>query len=127
MLRTNSKKARENIRQFIRDNAGIWYLEECAPGFDLSTDNGLFNAIWHCCETEKFYRHYKSHSEQFEDWAQGLPSALSFDDVFLRPVVPVLARILEETEAEASRYSEDQAEKLIVSLIFREIIQEARA
>ena len=127
MLKTNSKKARENVKQFIRDNAGIWYLEECAQGFDLSTDKGLFSAIWHCCETEKFYQHYKSLSEQFADWCAGLPSALCCNDVFLRPVVPVVARILEETPAEAARFSEDDAEKLMISLMFREIIQEVRA
>lgn len=127
MLRTNSKKVRENIRQYIRDNAGIWYLEECAPGYDLTTDSGIFRAIWYCCCREKFYQRYNSNFDQFADWCAGLPSALSCEEIFLRPVVPVVANILEETDAEASRYTEDRAERLMLQLIFREIEREAIA
>ena len=118
-LKTNSKKARENIRQWILDNLGSDYeagtFQEAAK---------IINEHFYA-EMIKHDNRYKagrvSRFELFKDWTSGLPGALCCDDIYLRPVVPVLARILEETEAEASKYSEDQAEAKLVALIYREL------
>ena len=119
MLRTNSKKARENIRQWILENLGSDYeagtFQEAAK---------IINEHFYA-EMIKHDNRYKagrvSRFELFKDWTSGLPGALCCDDIYLRPVVPVLARILEETEAEASKYSEDEAEAKLVALIYREL------
>ena len=118
-LKTNSKKARENIRQWILDNLGSDYeagtFQEAAK---------IINEHFYA-EMIKHDNRYKagrvSRFELFKDWTSGLPGALCCDDIYLRPVVPVLARILEETEAEASKYSEDEAEAKLVALIYREL------
>ena len=119
MLRTNSKKARENIRQWILENLGSDYeagtFQEAAK---------IINEHFYA-EMIKHDNRYKagrvSRFELFKDWTSGLPGALCCDDIYLRPVVPVLALILEETEAEASKYSEDQAEAKLIALIYREL------
>ena len=119
MLRTNSKKARENIRQWILENLGSDYeagtFQEAAK---------IINEHFYA-EMIKHDNRYKagrvSRFELFKDWTSGLPGALCCDDIYLRPVVPVLALILEETEAEASKYSEDEAEAKLVALIYREL------
>lgn len=119
MLRTNSKKARENIRQWILDNLGSDYeagtFQEAAK---------IIKEHFYA-EMIRYHNGFKagrvSRFELFKDWTSGLPGALCCDDIYLRPVVPVLARILEETEAEASKYSEDEAEAKLVALIYREL------
>ena len=118
-LKTNSKKARENIRQWVLDNLGSDYeagtFQEAAK---IIKEHFYAEMIKH---DNRYKAGRVSRFELFKDWTSGLPGALCCDDIYLRPVVPVLARILEETEAEASKYSEDEAEAKLVALIYREL------
>lgn len=119
MLKTNSKKARENVKQWILDNLG--------PDYNAGSFNEAARIIKnHFFEEKiKFDCRYAagriSRFDLFEDWTSGLPGALCCDGIYLRPVVPVVAAILEETPEEAARFSESDAEKLMIRLIYREL------
>lgn len=119
MLKTNSKKARENVKKWILDNLG--------PDYNARSFNEAAEIIKAHFYEEKLKNdlRYKagriSHFDLFEDWTSGLPGALCCDDIYLRPVVPVVAAILEETPEEAARFSESDAEKLMIRLIYREL------
>lgn len=68
-----------------------------------------------------------SRNEMFMDWMQGLPTAFPVaDDIFLRSAIDFLGNILEETEEEKARYTEDKAEKLACNLLYRELEKGAR-
>lgn len=134
MLRTNSKKAMENIKKEIMDSyeaANEYYTYE---GREAKTD---FNEI--CADILEAFRIEKlehdcyyiagraSKSEIFMDWMAGLPTAFPVsDDVFLRSAVDFLGNILEETEEEKAKYSDEQAEKLACNLLYRELEKGAR-
>lgn len=134
MLRTNSRKAMENIRKEIMDNyeaANEYYTFE---GREAKTD---FNEI--CADILEAFRVEKlehdcyyiagraSKSEMFMDWMQGLPTAFPVaDDIFLRSAIDFLGNILEETDEEKARYTEDKAEKLACNLLYRELEKGAR-
>lgn len=134
MLRTNSKKAMENIRKEIVNSyeaANEYYTFE---GGEAKTD---FNEI--CADILEAFRIEKlendcyyiagraSKNEMFMDWMQGLPTAFPVaDDIFLRSAIDFLGNILEETEEEKARYTEDKAEKLACSLLYRELEKGAR-
>lgn len=134
MLRTNSKKAMENIRKEIMDSyedANEYYTFE---GREAKTD---FNEI--CADILEAFRIEKlenncyyiagraNGNEMFMDWMQGLPTAFPVsDDIFLRSAIDFLGNILEETEEEKERYTEDKAEKLACNLLYRELEKGAR-
>lgn len=129
MLRTNSKKATENIKKEIMDSyedANEYYTFE---GREAKT---AFNEI--CADILEAFRIKKlendcyyiagraNRNEMFMDWMQGLPSAFPVaEDIFLRSAIDFLGNILEETEEEKERYTEDKAEKLACNLLYREL------
>lgn len=62
----------------------------------------------------------------FAEWCQGLPGALDTARWYCHSAIGYCKKLLEETDEEASRYSETQAEELITNLFFREINKLAR-
>lgn len=121
MLKTNSKKARENVRQYIIDGLSDEYYDEKERGFD-----NVARIIYERFKAEKMFdynlRYYKNNIFKiFEDWCSGLPSILDTCYYYNRSAVDDLGEILEETEEEKSRYSESEAELLLTKLIYREI------
>lgn len=125
MLKTNSKKARENIQQYITDNfTPENYTDEKIEGF-----GDIARFIIDTFRAEKYsmiedYRYYKGiEALAFKDWAQGLPSVLDTCYYYNRSAVEDLAVILEETEAEKSRYTEEAAENTLTALIYRELLR----
>lgn len=134
MLRTNSKKAMENIRKEIVDSyeaANEYYTFESR---EAKTDfNEICADILEAFRIEKLEnnRYYiagrANRNEMFMDWMHGLPTAFPVaDDIFLRSAIDFLGNILEETEEEKARYTEDKAEKLACSLLYRELEKGAR-
>lgn len=120
MLKTNSKKARENIHRYIVDNftPDNYDLE---PSNDFAT---VAKVIYNCFIEEKSGINdwgRASESVIFDDWMQGLPSIFGADYYLHCTALDDLGVILEETEAEKARFTEDDAAKLLSSLIFREI------
>ena len=123
MLKTNSRKTRENIRKYIID------------GFkpEGHTDNppqewqGIAAFILDTFRSEKYntiedYCYYRRDERAaFKDWSAGLPSVLDTCYFYNRSAVDDLGAILEETDEEKARYTEEQAEKTLTALIYREL------
>ena len=129
-LRTNSKQAKANLNKYISQAAD--YLRDCgydqAEEFNLDNDLALSAAIWEVFNSEKYYTidHINkmriSWYEVFKEWAQGLALNL-FDYYYNVSAVNLLGDILEETEAERNKYSEEQAEETLTRLIYRTITE----
>lgn len=122
MLKTNSKKARENVRAYILNNfTPEGYTENPPQDFP-----GVAAFILDTFRSEKpavggYAR--MTESERFTDWAQGLAGVLNTCYYYNRSAVYDLGAILEETAEEKARYSEAQAETLLTSLIYRELVR----
>ena len=127
MLKTNSKKAVENIRQYIIDGFNPEYIDKELQNIDLSINNfkqiaSLIYADFKRAKGYEFKRYrFTPYQQIFEDWAAGLPGIIDTCYYYNRSAVKDLQNILEETDAEASKYTEEQAEKRLTYLIYREI------
>lgn len=121
MLKTNSRKAAENIRKYIAENCTFYNYDVEKP----ETFPEIARLILKTCNEEKFYRVYKSRYEQFKDWCQGLPSFFDTCYYYDRSAVDDLAEILEETKEEASRFTEEKAAEKLTYLIYRELVKGA--
>lgn len=128
MLKTNSKKAAENIRAYIVDNFTPENYTDNPPqewpeiaAFILVT----FRSEKYWCSQDVRYYH-GSDQAAFADWCAGLPSVLDTLYFYNRSAVDDLGAILEETEREKARYTEQQAEQLLTSLIYRELLKGER-
>lgn len=123
MLKTNSKKAVENIRAYIMENFDPSNYTENPP----KTFTEICRFILNTYESEKYYsREYAIQKnipdqEIFREWAAGLPPVLDTCYYYNRSAVADLGKILEETPAEMERYTESQAETLLTNLIYREL------
>ena len=125
MLKTNSKKARENIQQYIIDKfTPENYTDEKIEGFE-----NIARFIIDTFRSEKYsskqdFKYYHNNeAAAFADWCAGLASVLDTCYYYNRSAVDDVAGILEETETEKSRFSEPEAEKLLTALIYRELIR----
>ncbi len=125
MLRTTCKKVLENIRQYILKNTDV-------SGYDYQEPKTFAEAaliIWNEFQSEKQYelcRPRTNIQECFTDWCAGLPDIIDTCYYYNRSAVNDLAKLLDETEAEASRFTETEAERQLTWLIFREISKEVR-
>lgn len=123
MLFTRSKKAVENIRQYIIDHYDPTDYPE-AP--ETGTFPEIARVILDTCQREKQYNHYPSTFAMFQDWCQGLPPIFDTCYYYNRSAIKDLGDILEQTKEERERYTEDQAETVLTKLIFREIEKGAK-
>ena len=120
MLKSNSKKAVENIRVYI-----IERFDPC--GYDFEGNESDFKEvaafIYECFVSEKVKFDKRRMTEQalFFEWCSGLPSILDTCYYYNRSAVDDLAAILEESEVEKAKYTETQAEERLTYLIYREI------
>ena len=124
MLRTNRKKAVENIRGYITDN----FTPESYTDKEFSEFSEIAAFILETFQKEKYsvpedFRYYNGNeAAAFTDWCQGLPSLLDTCYYYNRSAVDDLAAILEQTETEKARYTdESKAETLLTALIYREL------
>lgn len=132
MLKTNSKKAKENIMNYIRTASAEHYISDCGAPEDI-TDNELCGLILDDFRTEwsgelkrNAYRQKPlTYQELFEDWGKGLTAGDLFDFYLGNSAKQVLGDILEETEAERSKYTKEKAEKWLCYLIYREVTNRA--
>ena len=119
MLRTNSKKAIENIRTYIMENFNGENYEVETPETFKETATFIYNTF----ADEYLYEYNRRRNEQevFMEWCQGLPSVIDTCYFYNRSAVEDLGDILEETEEERNKYTEEEAEKCLTYLIYREI------
>jgi hypothetical protein len=126
MLKTNSKKARENIHNYIMDGFSPEGYTDTPP--TEWHDIAVF--IYDTFRSEKWsykedFRYYGGNEwKAFLDWCSGLPSVLDTCYFYNRSAVEDLGNILEETEAERKQYEESTAENLLTMLIYNEIKKE---
>jgi hypothetical protein len=128
MLKTNSKKAAENIRAYIVDGfTPEGYTDNPPQDFPniaaFILDTFRSEKYW-CLQDVRYY--HGSEAAAFADWCAGLPSVLDTCYFYNRSAVDDLGAILEETETEKARYTEQQAEQLLTSLIYRELLKGAK-
>ena len=136
MLRTNSKKAKENIKQYIMDYTDdifqdeIDYCEQNNTELKYKNINNYFERcdyLYNRFLEEKVnnfeLRYHKyNYYAIFEDWSRGLPCNGLFCYWYNREAKKDLMIILEETEEEANKYTEEEAEILLTKLLYREIV-----
>ncbi len=130
-LRTNSKKAIQNVRAYILDN----FNPEGYSAFD-GMDRADFAAAATMIHFEfivekggdlRFKAGRIGEYELFKDWCAGLPGILDTCYYYNRSALKDVQNILEQSDAEAARFTESQAEELLTSLIFREIVRVVKA
>jgi hypothetical protein len=123
MLKTNSKKAIENLRLYIMDHFTPEGYTETPPqewpeiaAFILKT---FRSEKYHLKEDFRYYNN--NECAAFHDWAAGLPSVLDTCYFYNRSAVDDLGVILEETKTVKARFTEQDAEYLLTALIYREL------
>lgn len=123
-LRTNSKKAVENIRKYIIANYCPWDYENAPETDDFRT---IAAVILDTFKAEYRYNlnRYKNMQNAFADWASGLPGILDTCYYYNRSAVDDLGAILNESETEKAKYSESAAADMLTYLIYREITKAA--
>lgn len=125
MLKTNSKQARENLKLYIMDHFTPEGYTETPP----QTWPEIAAFILETFRSEKYSRpedrrYYKNNEgAAFADWAAGLPSLLDTCYYYNRSAVDDLGVILEETETEKARFTDQDAEYLLTALIYRELLK----
>ena len=125
MIRTNSKKAIENVRTYIMQDQD--YLDERAEyeGKKLSTVDEYLAYAYECFMDEFKYRLEQNYGCAcfviFEDWARGLALGGLFCYYYNRSAKDDLAELLEENEEEKAKYTEQEAEECLTRLIYREM------
>ena len=128
MLKTNAKKAAENIRLYIVDHfTPENYTDNPPQEFDKISAFIIdcFRSEFLPNENARRYYHYNE-QVAFADWCAGLPSVLDTGCFYNRSAIDDLGAILDETDAEKARYTDTQAETLLTSLIYRELIKNAK-
>lgn len=123
MLKTNSKKAVQNIRNYIMDNFNFENYKETGLK-EPTTWEEISAFIWDCFVVEKGKELYRSGFQNvFIDWCQGLPSVLDTCYYYNRSAIDDLGAILEETPEEKERFTQSAAEEMLSKLIFKELFK----
>ena len=118
MLRT--KKAIGNIRAYIMNNfTPENYTED--PPKDFPEVAAFILDTFRKEKMSDFRYHNCNEFAAFTDWCQGLPAVLDTCYYYDRSAVEDLGAILEETEEEKARFTEEEAERRLTWLIYREL------
>lgn len=123
MLKANSKKAKENLKAYILANVTGWEkdpktAQEAAEIVAKDFYNFLGYNLPHMTPAKCWtLKEAGSYQNAFYEFASGLPGSL-FDDVFLKNARAVVGSILEQTEAEQNKYTEEAAEKYFCALVW---------
>ena len=139
-LRTNSKQAKANLWKYIRAymldemNDAREYAESNGEPFNYDDSNNGVACYMLDRFADEYLHNYNrqllkagrvTSCDLFESWAQGLALGGMFCYYYNREAVQDVAQILEETEAEAGRFTEEQAERFLTRYIFDTIRKEA--
>lgn len=119
-LRSTCKKALTNLREYILTHTDTSNYEDLPmPSTFKEAAQVIIDTFW--AEYMHGYNLKRNHQDCFCDWLAGLPSV--FDSCYYhnRSAVDDLGAILEESEAEKARYTDEQACKQLSWLIYREV------
>ena len=126
MLKTNSKKAKENLQKYIINNFDSTGYTDTQPegGHEIATFiiETFRSEKYHLIEDIRYY--HGSEINAFVDWCAGLPSVLDTCYFYNRSAVDDLGDILEETEEERNKHSETDAEQCLTRLIYKVLMME---
>lgn len=123
MLKTNSKKAVQNIRNYIMENFNFENYEKSGLK-EPTTWEEISAFIWDCFVEVKGKELYRSGFQNaFIDWCQGLPPVLNTCYYYNRSAIDDLGAILEETPEEKERFTQSVAEEMLSKLIFKELFK----
>lgn len=117
MLKTNSKQARENVRAYIVNHFNPDSYDFRGDASDFAT---VARYIMSRFESEKRWER-GTRAELFAEWCSGLPFVIDTGYYYNRSAVDDFGAILEETENEKARYTEQQAETMLTRLIYAEL------
>ena len=118
-MKTNCKKAIDNIRAYVLRNINVenYGLEQ--PTNFKEAAQIIIDCFWN--EYMHGYNLNRNHQQCFVDWLSGLPSIIDSCYYYNRSAVEDLGNILEETEEEKTKYDDMQAAELLSRLIYREV------
>lgn len=129
MLRTNSKEAKQNIRRYIADNAAIddtserETVENLLQGYSGDGFDIVARFLLASFRVQVFYtadekaRFAYNERAAFNYWCSALPSVLDCRHYY-KSAVEIAAELLEESPAEAARYTEEAAETFITNWMY---------
>lgn len=128
MLKTNNKKVRERIRQWIMENYDACGYDEDSEEARAETfeerSKIILKEMKRIEEIDMKRRRVKTWQDAFHEWACTLPSLLNTADyVYCHSAIDILGNILEQTEEQRNKYCEMDAEKLMSNLIYSELIK----
>ena len=126
MLKTTCKTALERIRAYVLYHTDTEGYEEFNEPETFTEAALAVYSEFRRAKSYEFKRFGVNEFEVFADWCAGLPSILDTCYYYNRSAVDDLAEILDETEAEKSKFTESQAERQLTWLIYREIMKEVR-
>lgn len=123
MLKTNSKKAIENIRAYIIANFDPSSYGEYKELNNTTDFSVVAETIYKVFRAEGYNKiqNNATELEAFTDWMQGLPTIFDDDYYYNVSAVDLLSELLEETNSEKAKYNEREAEYFLTRLIYREI------
>lgn len=145
MIRSNSKKAMENIRKYIIDNSDFsgYTLQNCffsnledlkeGAGLEIFPEiaRGLYDIFYieYLKDNNRCVRY--SIQELFSEWCEGLPSVLDTSYYYNSDPIDIIADILEMTKEEKETYSNKHQDdfkncQYLDYLLFREIRKAAK-
>lgn len=126
MIKSNSKKAKENLKNYI---IKIYDNEVDYSNHNITTDTTDYNIIKENIKTifnlevGNWYSKQVGEYNAFVNWCQGLPSIIDTCYYYNRYAKDDLAIILEETEEEKNKFTEEQAQEKLTHLLYREIFR----
>ena len=131
MLKTNVKKFRDNVLNWILSNVDLSGYDnfQNVPENDI---DGVCYALYSIAKLERQYIRYNNDVDMLIDWMQGLPSALYTLDLLGYDVITIVCNWKECTEAERQkdlkRYENNLDESIRIGLYFvaREIIKHGK-
>lgn len=124
MRRSNSKAAINAIKEYVLSqyNPEEYGLPETSDFREAARN------MWEACKAEimKYDKRRLSDCDYFLEWLSGLPSLFnSADYIYHCNAKKRLAAILDETETEADKFTETEAETMLSRLIWREVSKAA--
>lgn len=115
MLKVNSKTVKEKIKNYILESA-----KNC-DYIDGETFEQVAPQIAHAFIKEHYQGSQRKYNIQdnFVEWCEGLPSAINCDYYYNISAIDLLGDILEQTQQERNKYTEQESEKLLTYLLFK--------